>query len=125
MATGKIPCYMNGTDTGWQTRVGTSNNDEVFVGTIYYRNVGNIVAFSAYHLKLKNALSDASINIASGMFASLKPIDYVTFPAGNSAKFGQISVNPTSGSILFYRAGTETWGTGDNINFTGFYLTAA
>lgn len=77
MATGKIPKYANGNDTGWKEYV----NENIFSGTIYYRKIGNIVNLVFEGLKLINESTSGNIDLGSiPASAGITPYKLTTFP---------------------------------------------
>ena len=54
MATGIVPKYLSTPyDSGWQTIVGTAENSETFIGTIYYRKWNGLLEISGSGLTPK------------------------------------------------------------------------
>lgn len=121
MATGVIPKYADGTDTGWVSVVGDNDASMLFTGTIKYRVVGEIVNVVGAQIRLKTDFtSGTSRAIAPYILAGYKPASNVSIWGGNSDKQTQITLN-NAGSILIYRGGL-TWTTTDNINLSFIYF---
>lgn len=124
MATGVIPKYADGTDTGWVSVVGDNDPSMLFTGTIKYRVIGELVNVVGAQIRLKTDMSSgASRSIAPYILADYKPAANANVIGGNSGKFTQIQVN-TAGSVMFYRQSEVTWTTTENINFNLFYFKA-
>lgn len=122
MATGTIPKYADGTDTGWVSIVGNNNSSMLFTGTIKYRVIGELVNVVGAQIKLKTDMSSGSSrNIAPGILTDYKPTSNANVIGGNSNKFTQIQVN-TEGSVIFFSQSSITWASTDNINFNLFYF---
>ena len=129
MASGNITKYADGNDTGWQEIKDTSASP-TFSGTIYWRKIGSMVALDGYGLQLITDLTSTYKILVTSAQSPLKdypPIARQSFPAGNSAGFGQILIDTgaSAGEIMFFKLASEaTWPGNRNIHFSGFYMTA-
>lgn len=124
MASGIIPKYADGTDTGWVSVEGSSSSTYLYTGTIKYRAIGKIVNVVASGIHLTTAMTSGSYRtIAPGILSAYAPAEQAIVIGGNSNVFTQISVS-TSGSVNFYRKTGDSWATTDNINFNLFYMAA-
>lgn len=123
MATGTIPKYADGTDTGFQ-----EITSDAFSGTIRYRVIGKMVEVTCYGLTLTSALTTSNVSLVSGEnspLANYPPIESKAFAAGNRDALGEAIIY-TSGGIRFYKpTSVSEWSTSATIQFSAFYFTSA
>ena len=116
---GTLPVARGGTggsDSGWESLTATT-----YSGTIYYRQVGFLVAIYGYQINLGSDLTTNSKTLLSAKLP--KPKGNLSIPAGNNAGFGQMVIT-TAGNLVFYKIAGETWPGTRNINFCMVYMTA-
>ena len=112
MATGTRQKFMDGTDTGWIENKGTSDNEEKFIGSIFYRRQGNIVFVRGYGIKSKtNITAGNSIELLT-LPSNFCPINSTGSSAmTNSGALTGIRIFPVliaSNGKLYVYANTDT-----------------
>lgn len=120
MATGVTPKFADGTDSGWQTIEGTSNNTQNFIGTINFRRIGDIIHIIGYGLKVKTQVeSNQSVQICTVAHTFL-PKANVGFSAMTNNGTGLDRVFPgllaTDGKMYVYANGDGPIVVNQNIN---------
>jgi hypothetical protein len=121
MATTIIRKYADGTDSGWLTIEGTSNNTQTFTGTIYFRRIGAIVHIIGYGLKVKTQVeSNQSVQICT-VASTFLPKNSLGFSAMTNNGTGYDRVFPgllaADGRMFVYANGDGPIVVNQNINF--------
>jgi len=116
-----------GTDSGWKTL----SNKSVFVDSegntayINYRKIGQWVEVRGWQLRLKTALTDSSIVLAT-LDREYAPTGSYAFMYAGTGSFANSSTGmivSSTGNIVFYKpAAIATWTTSMSINFGGMYF---
>lgn len=119
MASGLIPKYADGTDTGWLEVPSLTSSDDGFTGTMYYRKVGNVVTVMAYRMHLK---ADLSISYRNLCAANSVPRPKVITGAV-TRELGYMLLHDT-GYLRYYRPNGVIVTTTDDITFCITYITA-
>jgi hypothetical protein len=119
MANGTFNKYADGSDSTW-IEIKHAN----ITGSINLRRIGNIVNIFAFNLTLTNDFSSGNYITIGKVPNDCRPYSQINFPAGNSAKFGQLRVG-AAGDIYFFRPiSNGTWTKSDSIHFCMTYITA-
>ena len=111
------------TETSWTALT----NSSVFDGTIRYRRFYNFVELRGYGLKLKTALSSASVTLGTLSNSAFQPAHTVVCYAGTPSTpnaVGCVLVS-TNGGIAFHKPSGTNWSTSMNIHFQVLYMTAS
>ena len=74
MASGTVPKYAAGIDSGWQSITGTANNSYPFTGTIYYRKIGDVFYLTTSAINLKSQLAAKSYILLFTLAEGYRPI---------------------------------------------------
>jgi hypothetical protein len=120
MATGKIPKYADGTDSGWK------NTGISFAsGTLYYRVIGNVCYLAGDGCRLIDALpTGGSVNLGKMAAAATPTNKRAMFPSNSLAGYGFFVLQADGDFYLYNRSGnTYTGGTsGSRLFIASCYL---
>lgn len=126
MATGSIPKYAAGEDSGWLSYAGSSADPQVFSGTIYYRRIGNFVSISANNLKLINEIAAGGNKTLWSLPVGYRPDHYVDFSlcSGRIDKPAVVIMNPTTGQIQIYANQDAIVPANQNLHLEATFITS-
>lgn len=125
MASGTIPKYMDGTDTGWIEYKGVAGDGKTYNGSIFCRRQGNIVFVRGYNVNAKTAVSaGGAINLMT-LDAQFRPVDRTGTSAMTNTGTGGIRVFPVmafdNGYLYVYANNDVGFATNTAINFSLVY----
>ena len=125
MATGTIKKYMSGTDTGWIENNGVSGDSKTFIGSIFYRKIGDIVFVRAYGLTAKTEISAGSYIELMQLPSAYRPVQSTGTSAMTNSSSGYDRVFPVlvsgNGQIYVYANSDGPISTNIKINFNFVY----
>lgn len=108
MASGVIPKYMDGTDSGWiDTEITFAS------GKLYYRRIGDVVELCGDGIRLQNSLDSGDSVVLGTLPSEARPKDKRAFMTSNAlAGYGFITISTEGVVALYNRSGnTYTGGT--------------
>jgi len=116
MATGTIPKYMDGEDTGWQD-IAISSIMQANTGTLQYRRQGNFVEIRGSALLFKEAVTDAYakvLNAQDSLPSSLRPGSNTIISGCTGVNYPAYAAVFANGNIAIYKPSyvqsiTNTW----------------
>jgi hypothetical protein len=104
MASGTIPKYMDGTDSGW-VDIAVSSIMSANTGTLQYRKQGNLVEIVASSLLFKNEVTSAGAQVlnASALPSGIRPSQNITAFGATGVNYPAYVGVFANGNIAIYK----------------------